>query len=872
MGGTVAPTLPDLSRVGGIVDPYRLPRTVVPQRYDLRLEPDLTTLTFRGHETVTVDVTEAVAEVSCNAVQLAIDEVVIDNGRGESYRGTVSIDEQHERCRFTFPGTLAPGTWRLRIAFQGTLNDKLRGFYRSVYKDPGGVSRTMAVTQFEATDARRAFPCWDEPAFKAVFAVTLVVDPALTAVSNTAIVSERSEAGRKVVAFADTITMSTYLVAFAVGELEATEPAHVGRTPLRIWCVPGKRHLAAFGREIAAASLAFFERYYGLPYPGDKLDLLAIPDFAAGAMENLGAITFRETALLVDERSASHAELERVADVVAHENAHMWFGDLVTMTWWNGIWLNEAFATFMELLAVDAWKPEWQRWTTFGVSRAAALSVDGLHSTRPVEFPVRAPRDADAMFDVLTYEKGASVLRMLEQYLGPEVFRDGVREYLRAHRFGNADTVDLWAALGGAAGQPIPTVMDGWIFKPGYPLVTAELAGGALVLRQQRFNYLREPLPPALAQPEHHWQVPVHVRVVAGGRTTTERVLLTGPEARLALPRDVAAVVVNEGGHGFYRVRYGGDLLARVLDRQQRDLAPIERFNLVNDAWAITAAGHMAIADYVELTGRFRDERDRNVWSILLGSMHSLNRVIDDADRPRLEALVRDRAAAAFAALGWTPRPGEDELTRQLRGDLVRALGALGNDRDVQARAESVYTAHLADPAAVDPNVLPAVIAVLAHVGDARRYDDFLARFRAAPTPQEEQRYLYALAAFQPRPLIAQTLERTINGDVRTQDAPFVVRALLMSVAGRGLAWDFVKEHWDTMDHLYPKHGLRRMAEGVIGLATPEWEEDVHRFFAERKIDLGGKTLEQYLEQLRVAVTLRRRDGAALAKALARFA
>src|SRR6266571_4780396 len=261
------------------------------------------------------------------------------------------------------------------------------------------------------------------------------------------------------------------------GELEATDTVMVGRTPLRVWCVPGKKHLARFALASAAFSLEFFEGYYGLPYPGDKVDLLAIPDFAAGAMENLGAITFRENALLVDEAAASHSELERIADVVAHENAHMWFGDLVTMRWWNGIWLNEAFATFMEMLAVDAWKPEWQRWTTFGVSRAAALSVDGLHSTRPIEFPVRAPREADAMFDVLTYEKGAAVLRMLEQYLGAEVFRAGVRDYLETHRFGNADTRDLWAALGRAARQPIPEVMDGWIFTAGYPLVTARREG-----------------------------------------------------------------------------------------------------------------------------------------------------------------------------------------------------------------------------------------------------------------------------------------------------------------------------------------------------------------------------------------------------------
>jgi puromycin-sensitive aminopeptidase len=475
------------------------------------------------------------------------------------------------------------------------------------------------------------------------------------------------------------------------------------------------------------------------------------------------------------------------------------------------------------------------------------------------------------MFDVLTYEKGAAVLRMLEQYLGPNVFREGVRQYLQRHQFDNADTGDLWAALGTASNQPIPAVMDGWIFKPGYPVVTASVdEGGHLVLSQRRFNYLRDPLPPAKAEPPYQWHIPIQLRVDGKAGAASQRVLLTDGEARLRLPEGAGAVVVNEGGHGFYRVHYTGALLPRVLDGLTA-MAPIERFNLVNDAWAVTAAGLMTVPEYLDLTARFRDERDRNVWSILIGSMGSLNRLLRPADRPRLAALVRDRLSPAFAALGWTPRPGEDELTRQLRGDLLRALGVLGNDPGVQAKAAELYAAHLADAGAVDPNVLPALIGVLAHAGDARRYDEFLARFRAATTPQEEQRYLYALTALQPVALLEQTLARTINGEIRTQDAPFVVRSLLMSVYGRDRAWEFVKANWDTMDRLYPKHGTRRMAEGVTGLATPELEADVHRFFAERTIDLGGKTLAQYLEQLRVAVTLRERSLAALSGYLAAY-
>ena len=411
--------------------------------------------------------------------------------------------------------------------------------------------------------------------------------------------------------------------------------------------------------------------------------------------------------------------------------------------------------------------------------------------------------------------------------------------------------------------------MDGWILQPGYPLVSARLEGGQLVLSQQRFTYLPEPLPGSMpAAQDQLWQVPVQVRITAAGRSATERRLLAGAETRLPVPERVDAVLVNDGGHGFYRVRYSGELLGHLLDALP-EIAAIERFNVVNDAWAVTVAGLMVLPDYLELTARFRDERDRNVWAVLLASFATLNRIVEPRHRPQLAALVRGRAGRAFAALGWTVRPGDDELTRQLRGDLLRALGVLGDDPAVQARAAELYAG---TAGTVDPNVLPALIGVLAHAGDAARYDEFLQRFRSASTPQEEQRYLYALAAFRQRALLAQTLARTINGEFRTQDAPFVVRSLLMSVYGRELAWEFVKANWDTMERQYPKHGLRRLAEGVIGLATPELERDVHAFFEARRPEFGGKTLEQYLEQLRIAVQLRERESTALAKYLARFA
>ena len=844
---------------------HRLPSSVVPSRYDIRLEPDLEAATFAGEETVAITVKEPVVEIVLNAAELAIQAVRVETADGAVVEGSAALDEAAERARLLFPTPLPAGEHRLTLRFTGTLNDRLRGFYRSTYKDAAGASHTIAATQFEATDARRGFPCWDEPALKAVFGVTLIVPEALAAISNTRVISETpTGSGKKTVVFADSIRMSTYLVAFVVGELEATAPVMVGPTPLRVWCVPGKRHLTAFALEIGAFSLGFFERYYGMPYPGDKLDMLAIPDFAAGAMENLGAITYRETALLVDEATASHTERERVADVVAHEIAHMWFGDLVTMLWWNGIWLNEAFATFMELLAVDAWKPEWKRWTTFGVSRAAAMAVDGLENTRPIEFEVRAPRDCEAMFDLLTYEKGGSVLRMLEQHLSGEVFRDGVRLYLERHRFGNAETTDLWKALGDAAHLPIPEVMNGWIFRPGYPLVIVEPEGAGVKLSQRRFTYL-----PSEETAAERWQIPLRLRASVKRGFVDKPVLLGAEDLVVTLPATPDWVVANAGGHGFYRVQYAPPLL-RKLTGALKKLAPIERFNLVSDAFALAQAGMMAAADYLDLTVRFVEETDRNVWTTLVGSLGYVNRLVAEESRPHLEQLVRQRLEPAVERLGWEPQPGEDELGRQLRGDLLRALGTLGNDGAAQERARAFYARYREDESAVDANVLPALIAIVAAAGGEAEYEEFVQRFKAARTPQEEQRYLYALAGFRQPELLQATLEKTTNGEVRSQDAPFLVRSLLTGVHSRGLAWEYVKANWSTMARQYPPSAYRRMYEGVTALVSPAWETDVRAFFETNRIVLGGKTLEQYLEQLRIAVRLQEREAAALAAYLAK--
>ncbi len=835
--------------------PYRLPTNVTPERYELKLTPDLTTWTFTGDEKISIHVHEPVREIILNAAELELHAVSLQTADGKVREGRVNLDTENERATLSFGEPVPAGRGDLQIQFSGILNDKLHGFYRSTYKGADGQDKPLASTQFESTDARRAFPCWDEPAFKAVYQVTLVVDEKLTAISNARVVRENALPGnKKAVVFADSMKMSTYLVAFIVGEFEATAPVMVGNAPLRVCAVPGKKHLATFAVDIGKASLEHFSAYYGIAYPGDKLDLIAIPDFASGAMENLGAITFRETALLVDADRATRTELERVADVVSHENAHMWFGDLVTMKWWNGLWLNEAFATFMEMLAVDAWKPEWRRWDSFTVSRAAAMQVDGLKSTRPIEFPVERPEEAAGMFDILTYEKGASVLRMLEQYLGAEAFRDGIRLYLRRHAYANAETTDLWDALEESTKEPVRALMDTWIFQAGYPLISVEKGPRGLRLNQQMFRYLQNG-----SDQERKWHVPIFLRAGTKTGVIEKTILLADGEQSVELGDTVEWAVVNAGGHGFYRVRYGADLFDSLKHGLQVRLSAVERFGLVNDTWASTLAGLTSLIDYLSLIDLLSDENDVNVWTTVIGSGHHLERILDDPQCTTLAKRLRTLLGPAVARFGWTPRRGESDLESQLRGDLINALGTLGDDKGCQERARELFALYEKSPDIVERNLIPALIAIVAHTGTAADYDKFYGRFKNAQTPQEETRFLFALANFRLPELIDRTLDLTINGEVRTQNSPYLMRGILLNKPARVKAWVFMKAHWEEMLRQYPDNAIPRMCEGIVGLATAELEADVRDFFARHPVKQGTKQMEQHLERLHVAVTCRER-------------
>ncbi len=843
---------------------YRLPRTVIPSRYEVRLSPDLESFKFGGDVKVYVNVKEAVSEVLLNSLELKVHSAsaVKDS---ESHEAKFEVNDESERLKLTFNEALKPGEWILNIKFEGELNDKLHGFYRSTYTDDSGKKRVLGTTQFEATDARRAFPCFDEPDFKAVFKITLEIDENLTAISNGTFLSEKSIGnGKKEVDFKETIKMSTYIVAFVIGDFEATEARMAGKTPVRVWSVKGKKHLTDFAMSSGVHALNFFEKYYGVPYAGDKLDLIAIPDFAFGAMENLGCVTFRESALLVDEKAASHAELERIADVVAHEIAHMWFGDLTTMSWWNGIWLNEAFATFAEMLAVDDFKPEWKRWNSFGASRGAAFVTDGLKATRPIEFPVHHPHECEAMFDVLTYEKGASVLRMLEQYLGSDVFAKGVSHYLNKHQFANTETSDLWDAIEHVSKEPVRKLMDSWIYQKGYPMLTAELdaSGKKLSLTQQRFFYLADQAEKQL------FHVPVMLEIKTKSGKESKKVLLTEEKTTVDLPAEADYVIVNAGGHGFYRVRYSSNLLEKLSSDVFNKLSAIERFNLVNDTWSMTIAGHVAVSDYLKMLPMFKEETDKNVWLVIAGSLSYLDRVVEDADRKALESYTSKLLEPVVNRLGWQPADKEDQLTGQLRSTVIASLGTVGNCTKTQDKAKELYKKSRQDAKAVDPNLLPALISIVAASGDKSQYDEFVKLWKEGKTPQEEERYLFALAGFKQEELLKATLEKATSGEVRTQNAPYLVRSVMMNCAGRNLAWNHIKSSWEYIRSKYPDNSIARMLEGMTALVCPDMEKDVLQFLKDNPVKQGGKTIDQHLERLHVAVKFKEREGKNLNSAL----
>lgn len=833
---------------------HRLPRHILPTHYDIRLEPDLETLSFQGSVGIDIEVLEPADVIVLNAAEIEIKSFRLTSGDLSFEVSELSYDEEAERASFHLDRSLVPGDYRLELEYSGIINDRLRGLYKSVYKDSDGVEHLIATSQCQAIDARRVFPGWDEPDFKATFQTTMVVSEGLEAYSNTR-EDERTptEDGRVEFRFAPTMKMSPYLLAFIAGPFEATEPAMVRGAPIRIIVPRGNLHLTDVAMENAIFCFEYLSDYYRIVYPGDKLDHIAIPDFAAGAMENVGLITYRDSYLIIDPEKASQSELQNSLDVIGHEIAHQWFGNLVTMAWWEGAWLNEAFASFMELKATDAKHPEWKRWLAFANLEVPwAMGTDQLATTRSIEFEVNKPEEVEEMFDAITYGKGSAVLRMIEQFIGVEQFREGVGNYLRKHEYANTVTSDLWEGLDNASEWPVGEIMDTWVYQQGFPQVDVEISPSGVRLAQRRYMAIPDESESTI------WKVPVRLRGTVEGDPFETAFLLEEDEGVVELDGRVDWVIGNAGGHGFYRVRYSDDLFGTLL-ANLGDLDDIERHSLVSDTLAFMRNGQVSADHFLDLVSRFQDEREQAVWSVIIGGLAQIeHHALSNDARPGFQAFVRNLITPTFEELGWSPQDSDTDLQRKLRGDLIAALGNLGDDQDVITRCE-LLVEKLLEGTSLDPEIATAALSVYARHGDAAVYERLWDAYQEAVTPLDQVRYLRSVATVEEPELAVATLDKVIEGDIRTQDGFWVFARLLGGDAGPEV-WSSARSRWDAVLESMPGLTRRRVVEGLPALSQPEVAQDVQAFFAEHPIPEATRALSQKLELLEANLQLRERE------------
>ena len=839
-----------------------LPANVRPRHYQITLQPDLDKFTFDGLELIEIEIAETTSDIVLNADEMRVHTATLVKDGNSQLATAITLDGERETVTLSFTNAIEPGAAQLDLRFTGALNDKLRGFYRSQYVNPEGETAYLATTQFEATDARRAFPCWDEPSCKATFQLTLNIPTQMVAVSNTPIIDTAGlDSGYKSIMFARTPVMSTYLMAFIIGDLTYIEQEAANNTRVGVWTTRGKEEQGRFALETSARMLSFFNDYFGIPYPLEKLDHIAIPDFAAGAMENWGCITYRETALLVDPDNSSAGTRQRVAEVVAHEMAHMWFGDLVTMEWWDDLWLNESFASWMGTKAVDWAFPEWQMWTQFvNMDTNRALSLDGLKNSHPIEQEVKDPAEISQLFDAISYSKGASVIRMLEQFLTPEVFQRGLHQYLNANQYANARTEHLWAALEEASQQPVTAIMGTWTGQMGYPVLRVEAHESGdhleLALSQERFVY--DNLMGETEPEEMVWQVPVGV--AQSGNGESQILVMDSPQARLRLDRPAGAdgwFKVNPLQTGFFRVNYSEADWQRLIPAiSALTLPATDRLGIQNDAYALSKAGLLPVTQFLALAEAYKNEDDASVWSDLASNLRDIELLVaDEPCHENFRSFARNLFGPAARRIGWEARDGEGHLDALLRSTVLSQAGSYG-DPEFLSQARERFDTYLKDGSTLHPDLRGLVFSLAAQGGDDTTYDALWELEKKADLQEEKIRLLLALARFSQPELLQETLRRAISDDVRSQDTISVITSVASNLRGRHLAWQFVKDNWDEFDRRYGDggFGLMRLVSICSNFVDADKLAEVETFFQEHPAPAAERTIRQALERVRLNV------------------
>lgn len=838
----------------------RLPTNVIPTHYTLKLDPDLKTATFTGSEKIDVNIKQATNSITLNSAEIKFQSVVIfPNGPRQT--GTVSLDPDKQQATFTFPNTIAAGSAVIEIHYTGILNNELRGFYLSK-----AAHRNYAVTQFEPTDARRAFPCFDEPAFKARFSISLVVDKGDTAISNGEIVSDTPGPGadKHTLEFSETPKMSTYLVAFLVGDFQCVGGTSDG-VSIRSCATPDQVKYTPYALNIAKFALHYYDNYFGIHYPLKKLDLVGIPDFEAGAMENFGCITFRETAMLLDPKTASIATQQNVTVDVTHEMAHQWFGDMVTMEWWNNIWLNEGFATWMENKATAAMHPEWNMPQVVAADEQDTLNLDAQPTTRAIRAPLaNTPSEINQLFDGISYGKASDVLLTVENYLGEETFRQGVHNYLAAHMFGNATAQDFWNAQTETSHKPVDKIMESLVVQPGEPILSfGAPSNGQVAVSQKRF-YLN---PNIHGDAGEKWTLPV---CFASGQGNHDCQVLTPADTSLKIPSS-SLFYANAGGKGYYRSAYEPAQYKALLASVESGLTPVERISVAGDEWARVRANQATVGDYLDLVTALKDDSNGEVMSS--GVNRPMSAIYDDVasnsqEREKIAAWVRQTFGPAYAKLGplaANATPNEQVLRAQLFG----LLGYIGEDPQVLKQARQIAEQYLQNPASVNPTLAQTALSVAAEKGDADFYNKLQQVYETSPNPEYREGALRLLAQFRNPALEERALNYTISGKVRNQDAAIQLAIALQDPDTRAKAWPFIKSHWDQVHALLTPEMGEILVSSTGAFCSASAKDDVQSFFAAHPVEAADVSVKHAIEHIEGCMELRSAQGPNLEKWLA---